>query len=54
MTDGHASYPLNSVNTITKSSYISKVEFLGVGFGGGGMWGFGGNNNNNSKFPVVQ
>ena len=40
MTDGHASYPGMAVNTIVNSSYINKVEFLGVGFGsGGGFFG---------------
>ena len=36
MTDGHASYPAHAVNLIKGSTYINKVEFLGVGFGSGG------------------
>lgn len=55
MTDGHASYPSNAVNTILKSSYIGKVEFLGVGFGhGGGYFGGFGGQPSTSKFPVVE
>ena len=41
MTDGASTYPDNAVKTIKNSKYISKVEFLGVGFGHG-------------TFPVIE
>ena len=41
MTDGHASYPGYAVDQIKSSNYISKVEFLGVGFGNPGWGSFG-------------
>jgi hypothetical protein len=33
MSDGHAGYPSSIIEQIKKSDYISKVEFLAVGFG---------------------
>jgi uncharacterized protein YegL len=33
MSDGHAGYPQSTIDDIKKKDYISKVEFLAVGFG---------------------
>ena len=33
MSDGWATYPKTKIDTLKKEPYISKIEFLAVGFG---------------------